>query len=112
MATRIGINGFGRIGRQVLRASMERHPDKLEVVAVNDLTNAKTNAHLFKYDTNYGVYPGTVAAEENALVIDGKEVQVLAERDPRRHPLGRPWAWTSLWSQRASSRTQPRRPGT
>ena len=57
MATRIGINGFGRIGRQVLRASMERHPDKLEVVAVNDLTNAKTNAHLFKYDTSYGVYP-------------------------------------------------------
>ncbi len=67
MTTRIGINGFGRIGRQVLRASMERHPDKLEVVAVNDLTDAKTNAHLFKYDTNYGVYPGTVAAEENAL---------------------------------------------
>ncbi len=88
MATRIGINGFGRIGRQVLRASMERHPDKLEVVAVNDLTNAKTNAHLFKYDTNYGVYPGTVAAEENALVIDGKEVQVLAERDPAGIPWG------------------------
>ena len=88
MATRIGINGFGRIGRQVLRASMERHPDKLEVVAVNDLTNAKTNAHLFKYDTSYGVYPGTVAAEENALVIDGKEVQVLAERDPAGIPWG------------------------
>ena len=88
MATRIGINGFGRIGRQVLRASMERHPDKLEVVAVNDLTNAKTNAHLFKYDTSYGVYPGTVAAEENALVIDGKEVLVLAERDPAGIPWG------------------------
>ena len=88
MATRIGINGFGRIGRQVLRASMERHPDKLEVVAVNDLTNAKTNAHLFKYDTSYGVYPGTVAAEENALIIDGKEVQVLAERDPAGIPWG------------------------
>ena len=88
MTTRIGINGFGRIGRQVLRASMERHPDKLEVVAVNDLTSAKTNAHLFKYDTNYGVYPGTVAAEENAIVIDGKEVQVLAERDPASLPWG------------------------
>ena len=88
MTTRIGINGFGRIGRQVLRATMERHPDKLEVVAVNDLTDAKTNAHLFKYDTNYGVYPGTVMAEENALVINGKEVQVLAERDPASLPWG------------------------
>ena len=88
MATRIGINGFGRIGRQVLRAIMERHPDKLEVVAVNDLTDAKTNAHLFKYDTNYGVYPGTVEAAENALVINGKEVQVLAERDPASLPWG------------------------
>ena len=88
MATRIGINGFGRIGRQVLRAAMERHPDKLEVVAVNDLTDAKTNAHLFKYDTNYGVYPGTVEAQENALVINGKEVQVLAERDPTSLPWG------------------------
>ena len=86
MTTRIGINGFGRIGRQVLRATMERYPDKLEVVAVNDLTNAKTNAHLFKYDTNYGVYPGTVDATDNALVINGREVQVLAERDPASLP--------------------------
>ena len=54
MVTRIGINGFGRIGRQVLRATLERHPDELEVVAVNDLTDDQTNAHLFKYDTNYG----------------------------------------------------------
>jgi glyceraldehyde 3-phosphate dehydrogenase len=88
MATRIGINGFGRIGRQVLRATMERHPGKLEVVAVNDLTDAKTNAHLFKYDTNYGVYSGTVEAAENALIIDGKEVKVLAERDPANLPWG------------------------
>jgi glyceraldehyde 3-phosphate dehydrogenase len=88
MSTRIGINGFGRIGRQVLRATMERHPGKLEVVAVNDLTDAKTNAHLFKYDTNYGVYSGTVEAAENALIIDGKEVKVLAERDPANLPWG------------------------
>ncbi|MCH8939981.1 MAG: type I glyceraldehyde-3-phosphate dehydrogenase, partial [Chloroflexi bacterium] len=60
MTTRIGINGFGRIGRQVLRATLERHPDELEVVAVNDLADDHTNAHLFKYDTNYGIYPGEV----------------------------------------------------
>ncbi len=86
MTTRVGINGFGRIGRQVLRASMERHPDKLDVVAVNDLTDAETNAHLFKYDTNYGIYPGTVKANGNAITIDGKAVQVLAERDPAKLP--------------------------
>ena len=57
MATRIGINGFGRIGRQVLKATLERHPHDLEVVAVNDLTDAATNAHLLKYDTNYGRFP-------------------------------------------------------
>ena len=88
MTTRIGINGFGRIGRQVLRAAMERHPDKLEVVAVNDLTDAKTNAHLFKYDSSYGVYPGTVEALEGAISINGKEVRVLAERDPAKLPWG------------------------
>ncbi len=82
MTTRIGINGFGRIGRQVLRATMERHPGKLEVVAVNDLTDAKTNAHLFKYDTVYGRYPGKVEALEGAIAIDGREVRVdiTAER--------------------------------
>ena len=88
MTTRVGINGFGRIGRQVLRAMLERHPDKLEVVAVNDLTDAKTNAHLFKYDTNYGRYPGTVEAIEGGLAVDGKTVKVLAERDPAKLPWG------------------------
>ena len=88
MTTRIGINGFGRIGRQVLRAAMERHPDKLEVVAINDLTDAKTNAHLFKYDSSYGVYPGTVEAHAGAISINGKEVRVLAERDPANLPWG------------------------
>jgi len=88
MVTRIGINGFGRIGRQVLRAAMERHPDKLEVVAVNDLTDTTTLAHLFKYDTNYGAYPGTVQAVEDSIVIDGSSVKVLAEREPSKLPWG------------------------
>jgi len=88
MVTRVGINGFGRIGRQVLRAIMERHPDTLEVVAVNDLADTKTNAHLFKYDTNYGAYPGVVEARENSIVIDGAEVAVLSDRDPSKLPWG------------------------
>jgi glyceraldehyde 3-phosphate dehydrogenase len=71
MATRVGINGFGRIGRQVLKAIRERHPDTLEVVAINDLFDAETNAHLFKYDSNYGVYGGTVEVKDGDLVIDG-----------------------------------------
>ena len=88
MVTRIGINGFGRIGRQVLRAIIERHPDKLVVAAVNDLTDAETNAHLFKYDSTYGRYPGTVEAEDDALIIDGNAVKVLSERDPASIPWG------------------------
>ena len=88
MATRVGINGFGRIGRQVLRAILERHPEKIEVAAVNDLTDAKTNAHLFKYDSNYGVYPGKVEATENGLAVDNHEVRVLSERDPGNIPWG------------------------
>ncbi|MEE9199749.1 MAG: type I glyceraldehyde-3-phosphate dehydrogenase, partial [Dehalococcoidia bacterium] len=88
MATKIGINGFGRIGRQVLRSIMERHGEELEVVAVNDLTDTRTNAHLFKYDTNYGTYPGTVEAAEDHIVVDGHRVGVLAERDPAKIPWG------------------------
>ena len=86
MATRIGINGFGRIGRQVTRAIIELYPQKLEVAAVNDLADAKTNAHLFKYDTNYGIYTGTVEARDSNLVIDGKEIRVFSERDPAKIP--------------------------
>ena len=82
MKTRIGINGFGRIGRQVLRAINERHGDTLEVVAVNDLFDPATNAHLLKYDSNYGRYPGTVAVQDGNLVVDGSPIKVLAERDP------------------------------
>jgi glyceraldehyde 3-phosphate dehydrogenase len=88
MVTRIGINGFGRIGRQVTRAIKERHPDKLQVVAINDLADTKTNAHLFKYDSNYGTYPGTVEATEDGILIDGSLVKVLAERDPADLPWG------------------------
>ena len=88
MVTRVGINGFGRIGRQVLRAVMERHPDRLEVTAVNDLTDTDTNAHLFKYDTNYGVYPGVVEARAESIVIDGHAIKVLSDRDPSRLPWG------------------------
>jgi len=88
MATRIGINGFGRIGRQVLKAINERHPDALEVVAINDLVDTKTNAHLLKYDSNYGRYPGTVEATEGGLVVDGKPIAVYAEREPAKIPWG------------------------
>ena len=80
--TKVGINGFGRIGRQVFRTISERHPDTLEVVAINDLGNAKTNAHLFKYDSTYGVYPGSVEVNGSDLVINGKNVKVFSERDP------------------------------
>ena len=86
MVTRIGINGFGRIGRQVTRAIIELYPEKLEAAAVNDLADAKTNAHLFKYDTNYGKYPGTVEARDSSLIIDGKEIRVFSERDPASIP--------------------------
>jgi glyceraldehyde 3-phosphate dehydrogenase len=86
MVTRVGINGFGRIGRQVTRAIIERHPDKIQVVAVNDLADTTTLAHLFKYDTNYGAYPGTVEATEDGFVIDGSAITVLAERDPSALP--------------------------
>jgi len=86
MSIKIGINGFGRIGRLTLKAIMERCGGELEVVAVNDLTDAKTNAHLFKYDSNYGVYPGKVEAQEGSIIIDGRKIKVIAERDPAQIP--------------------------
>ncbi len=82
MAVKVGINGFGRIGRLSLRAILERYPNDIEVVALNDLTDAKTNAHLFKYDTNYGIYKGTVEVDGNDIIIDGKRIVVYKERDP------------------------------
>jgi glyceraldehyde 3-phosphate dehydrogenase len=86
MTVRIGINGFGRIGRQVLKAVKEHYPDELEVVAVNDLFDAHTNAHLFKYDSNYGIYKGSVEVSEGDLVIDGDRIKVFAEKDPGNLP--------------------------
>jgi glyceraldehyde 3-phosphate dehydrogenase len=86
MTIRIGINGFGRIGRQVLKAILEKYPGELEVVAVNDLFEAATNAHLFKYDSNYGTYSGTVEVREGNLVVDGKTIRVFAEKDPGQLP--------------------------
>lgn len=86
MATTIGINGFGRIGRQVFRAMLAAHADELEVVAINDLTDAATNAQLLKYDSNYGRFPGEVQAESGALVVNGRRVTVLAESAPLKIP--------------------------
>ena len=88
MTTKIGINGFGRIGRQVFRAIYEGHPNELEAVAVNDLTDARTNAHLLKHDTNYGAFPGTVEAQEGRLLVNERPVKVFAERDPSKIPWG------------------------
>jgi len=82
MATRIGINGFGRVGRLTLRAVNQYHKGKLEVAAVNDLADAKINAHLLKWDSTYGPYPGEVKAADDSIIVDGKPVKVLAERDP------------------------------
>ncbi|MEK6223146.1 MAG: type I glyceraldehyde-3-phosphate dehydrogenase [Chloroflexota bacterium] len=88
MTVKVGINGFGRIGRQVLKAIKERHGDRLEVVAINDLFDSATNAHLFKYDSSYGKYDGTVVVEDDGtdLIIDGKKVTVFSERDPGKLP--------------------------
>ncbi len=86
MTVKVGINGFGRIGRQVLKAMLEKYPDTLEVVAINDLFDAKTNAHLFKYDSNYGIFPGTVTVDGSDLVINGKKIKVLKEKDPGMLP--------------------------
>jgi glyceraldehyde-3-phosphate dehydrogenase, type I len=87
MAVRIGINGFGRIGRLTLRAILDRYPGgDVEVVALNDLTDAKTNAHLFKYDSNYGPFAGEVGVDGTDLVVNNKKIQVFAERDPGAIP--------------------------
>ncbi len=86
MATRIGINGFGRIGRQSLKAMLERYPRDLEVVAVNDLTDTKTNAHLLKYDSTYGRFPGEIEATADSLIVNGHTVKVLSQRDPALIP--------------------------
>ncbi len=88
MATRVGINGFGRIGRQSLKAMMERHPRDLEVVALNDLTDTKTNAHLLKYDSTYGHFPGEIETTPDALIVNGHTIKVISQRDPAHIPWG------------------------
>jgi len=88
MSTRIGINGFGRIGRQALKAMLELHPNELEVVAINDITDTKTNAHLLKYDSTYGRFPGEVEATSDSLIVNGYTIKVIAQRDPTQIPWG------------------------
>ncbi len=83
---RVGINGFGRIGRQVLKAILERHPKKLEVAAINDLFDVETNAHLFKYDSNYGRFTGNVSVAKNSVIVNGKTIKSFALRDPTEIP--------------------------
>ena len=87
MSVRVGVNGFGRIGRLVIRAALREGAD-IDFVAINDLTDARTLGHLFKYDSVHGVFPGTVEVEENALVIDGDRMQVTSETDPANLPWG------------------------
>jgi len=87
MTVRVGINGFGRIGRQSLKALIERSPE-VEVVAVNDLVDVKTNALLFKHDSTYGAYPGEVSHTDDSIIIDGRTVKVLQVKDPATLPWG------------------------
>jgi glyceraldehyde 3-phosphate dehydrogenase len=87
MVTRVGINGFGRIGRQSLKAILDRHPHDIEVVAINDITDSATNAHLFRYDSTYGRFDGTVEVVDNDdIAINGKKIRVFAQKDPAEIP--------------------------
>ncbi len=86
MTARIAINGFGRIGRLVLRTLAARHPDELKVVAINDMADLKTSAHLFRYDTTYGIFPGSVEVGEGMMRVNGREIAVLNQREPLRLP--------------------------
>lgn len=82
MPVKVGINGFGRIGRITFRAITEKYGDSIDVVAINDLSDPKTNAHLLKHDSNYGHFPGTVEVEEDGFIVNGEHVKVFKERDP------------------------------
>lgn len=88
MTIRVGINGFGRIGRQSMKAILERYPRDIEIVAINDLTDTKTNAHLLKYDSTYGRFPGEVEATPEALIVNGHTIKVISQRDPAQIPWG------------------------
>jgi glyceraldehyde 3-phosphate dehydrogenase len=93
MAIRVGINGFGRIGRQSLKAMIDRHPDDIEVVGINDITDTETNAHLFRYDSTYGRFPGKVEVVDNDIVIEGKRIKVFAQKEPSEIP------WSDVGAQ-------------
>jgi glyceraldehyde 3-phosphate dehydrogenase len=86
MAVKIAINGFGRIGRNILRSALQQGMGELDLVAINDLTDAATLGHLFKYDSVHGIYGGDVAVDGNALVVDGERFEVLSVREPRELP--------------------------
>ena len=86
MPTKVAINGFGRIGRNVLRAAKILGASELDFVAVNDLTDTKTLAHLLKYDSVHGKFPGTVEAKDDALVVNGDVIKVYAQKDPAALP--------------------------
>jgi len=86
MAFKVGINGFGRIGRQVLKVMKEKYPNDIDVVAFNDLGDLKTMAHLFRYDSNYGAFEGSVEVTSDGLIIDGDKIKALSERDPAALP--------------------------
>ena len=88
MAIRVGINGFGRIGRQVLKAMREYYADDIDIVAFNDLGDLETMAHLFRYDSNYGVYQGKTEVKNSTFIVDGDEIKALSERDPANLPWG------------------------
>ena len=88
MAIRIGINGFGRIGRQVVKTIKAYHPDAVDIVAFNDLGDLATMAHLFKYDSTHGVYEGSVEVSNSNLVVDGDEIKALSVRNPEELPWG------------------------
>ncbi len=88
MAVKIGINGFGRIGRNAFKGILSRYAGEIDVVAINDLTDAETLAHLLKYDSLFGKFDGTIEVKEGAMVVNGKEIKIIAERDPAKLPWG------------------------
>jgi hypothetical protein len=110
MALRVAINGFGRIGRLVLRAIVESKRTDIVVVGVNDLGPVETNAHLLRYDSVHGRFPGEVKVDGDLMIVDGHKIKVTAIKDPAQLPH-RNWASTSRWNARASSprRKKPRR---
>ena len=90
MTIKVGINGYGRIGRNILRALYEsKRTNEIEIIAINDLGDTNTNAHLTQYDTAHGIFPGTVTVENDNMIINGDKVRVLSERDPSKLPWGK-----------------------